>query len=84
MTEAELIHAVSVAKLEGRALVVLRSPLGEFDHKGVRTPCVQIVKSIAEKIERDLPGTCAIVLPAGEEFRVDVYSAGEAPEERSE
>lgn len=84
MTEAELIHAVSVAKLEGRALVVLRSPLGFVEHNGVATPCVRIVRSLAEKIERDLPGTCAIVLPAGEEFRVDVYSAGEAPEERSE
>lgn len=75
MDLSQVVRAIDVARVEGRALVLMKTPPGAFsmpDRSQVQ--CVTIARALCAEIERKLPGVAAIPVPLG--FEVEVRGAG--------
>lgn len=81
MNIEDVIKAIDVARVEGRALVLMKVPPGMIALRGAdgahaQVSCVSIARGLCSEIERKLPGAAAIPVPMG--FDVDVRGAGGA------
>lgn len=78
MDLAGIVRAIDVARVEGRALVLLKTPVGVMAQRdGSHVSCVAIARSICAEIEAKLPGVAAVPVPLG--FDVEVRGAGSPP-----
>ncbi len=77
MTDAdlsEIVHAIDAVRLDGRALVLMKTPHGSLTVNGVSVTCVSVARSICAQIEAKMPGVAALPVPMG--FEVQIFNAG--------
>lgn len=78
MDLAGIVRAIDVARVEGRALVLLKTPAGVMAQRdGSHVSCVSIARALCAEIETKLPGVAAVPVPIG--FEVEVHGAGDTP-----
>ena len=71
---SEIVKAIDVARIEGLALVLMKTPHGRITVNGAEVSCASISRGLCQEIEAKLPGVAAIPVPMG--WDVEVHSAG--------